>query len=495
MIKCRTQDYLTNKEKLLKEIKTKCNIINDVLAKTEYVLLCKDDNLVKLGAYIDRKTEEFFFPACKEWTNHIKMVCQYKICVYEKDHFTPVREENLMEESDFCDYYVLISRKDAKNEFFLDLYHKNENIFSIKTVDSWFKCGIDLKIIYTTQKDNIFTYWIYKNMEHIPLLDSYSRWFSKSGYFEKNKKFPNIIQGNFVEMIFHYINCKIFYVAEYFAKTKGDYFSLLPKQFEDDDTCNYIVKFRKDKYEDIAFMNYCLESEIGGYAVYGFPVKEIEKGCLRTKSENSLYIEFDMIYESIKYEIQCRDVLKHIYKVLDMKENLFCLPDLPYFEKTAAQSASVLMYLQQNDKNIKRDDYSIYKKKYNLIYDKLVKSGIVQVKWKSEYELYKLVKRKYKDAIYQYRDKWIGMQSLDIYIPSLKVGIEYQGKQHYMPISLFGGEEEFEHRKILDENKKRICEENGVSLIEWKYDEKISSVLLEKKIKWEIYCKSERFSI
>lgn len=111
----------------------------------------------------------------------------------------------------------------------------------------------------------------------------------------------------------------------------------------------------------------------------------------------------------------------------------------------------------------------------------MVASGIVQVKWKFEYELYKMVKRNYPDAIYQYRAKWLRIQSLDIYIPSLRIGIEYQGIQHYKAVSLFGGEEGLFHRKQLDEIKRKLCLDNNVKLIYWRYDEKISRVLLKRK--------------
>lgn len=475
-------EYRENKSRLIKEIRKKCSSINDVVANTEYVLLHKENGEVKLGAYVNNKEKQFFFPAFKEWQFDVKGVHKFRICVNENGHFIPVREENIMEETDFTDFYVLISRKDG-DKCFIELYHKNEIAFSVKTADTWFKCGIDLKIIYTTEKDGIFTYWVYREGKHNELSDSKDRWFSQTGYFEENKRLPNIIDGDFVELFFHYVNCKRFYIAEYFARNNGDYFSLIPKQFEDDDTCNYVVKFQKNRYEDIAFMNYCVQSEIGGYSVYGFPVHELKNGCIRTKNGDSLYIELSLIWESIEYELQRREILKHIYQMMNIEEDLSYVPKLQYSDRTPAQSTAVLEYLREKYKLLDREDYQAYKEKYNAIYDKLVQSGIVQVKWKSEYELYKTVKRKYPDAIYQHRDRWLGMQSLDIYIPSLKIGLEYQGEQHYRPISLFGGEEQFEHRKILDETKKSLCKENGVRLIEWKYDENISVVLLGKKIK------------
>lgn len=482
MVKNGFWEYKERKNEWLKEIHKKCRTLTESLACTEYVLMCKENDEVKIGAYVQYEEKEFYFPACKQWELKIKGVRRFRVYTLDGRCFCPFREENLLEEKDLDDYYVLISREE-KGKLFLELYHRSNCMFSINTVDPWIKCGKDLKIIYTTEKEGLFTHWVYREGEHIALLESTDRWFSKTGDFEEHYKLPDIIDGDFVVLFFHYVNCKRFYIAEHFARENADYFSLLPKQFEDDDSCNYIVKFKKDRYEDISFMNYCVQSEIGGYLVYGFPIQDLKNGCVRTKNEDSLYIELSLIWESIEYELQIREVLKHIYQMMNIEEDLSSVPKLQYFDKTPSQSTAVLEYLKENNQLSDRVDYPAYKEKYNAIYDELVKAGVVQIKWKSEYELYKTVKRKYPDAIYQYRDIWLGMQSLDIFIPSLKIAIEYQGEQHYKPVNLFGGEEGFEYRKKLDEIKKRLCKENGVFLIEWRYDETINAVLLAKKIK------------
>ena len=104
------------------------------------------------------------------------------------------------------------------------------------------------------------------------------------------------------------------------------------------------------------------------------------------------------------------------------------------------------------------------------IYNEIVANGESSLKWKTEQQLYAIIKNQYNDAIFQYKVEWLGKQSLDIYIPSLKLAIEYQGKQHYEPIEIFGGKEGFENTKIRDRNKKSLCKKNGIKLLEWKYD-------------------------
>ena len=100
----------------------------------------------------------------------------------------------------------------------------------------------------------------------------------------------------------------------------------------------------------------------------------------------------------------------------------------------------------------------------------LTAAGIIRPKWKHELSLFREIRRLYPDTLYQYRPEWLGKQSLDLFIPSIKVGIEYQGIQHFSPVAFFGGEEALLQRKELDRQKKSLCEENGIRLIEWSYD-------------------------
>ena len=53
----------------------------------------------------------------------------------------------------------------------------------------------------------------------------------------------------------------------------------------------------------------------------------------------------------------------------------------------------------------------------------------------------------------------------DFYLPDFNIAIEYQGEQHYEPVSIFGGEEGFKRQQRSDALKKTLCEENDVKLI------------------------------
>ena len=119
------------------------------------------------------------------------------------------------------------------------------------------------------------------------------------------------------------------------------------------------------------------------------------------------------------------------------------------------------------------DNQGKYEKEYRKVILNLMEQGVVKSRWKNEYALYLLVKSYFPSAIYQYRADWLEKQSLDIYVPEYKLGIEYQGSQHYEAVSLFNGESGLIETQKRDNVKKEKCKLNGITLIEWIYTEKV----------------------
>ena len=74
---------------------------------------------------------------------------------------------------------------------------------------------------------------------------------------------------------------------------------------------------------------------------------------------------------------------------------------------------------------------------------------------------------------------WLGRQHLDIWIPELKIGIEYQGTQHDKPVEFFGGQKAFDENLKRDARKRQLCKENGVKLIEVREVYDLDSLLTE----------------
>ena len=107
-------------------------------------------------------------------------------------------------------------------------------------------------------------------------------------------------------------------------------------------------------------------------------------------------------------------------------------------------------------------------------------------KWLDETFLFKicesLLSPKY-EIFHHYRGKELEGLELDIWIPDIKVGIEYQGEQHYKVVKHWGGEKGLLERKLQDKKKKEICKKLGYRLIEFKFSEKLTTEIVEKKIK------------
>lgn len=113
---------------------------------------------------------------------------------------------------------------------------------------------------------------------------------------------------------------------------------------------------------------------------------------------------------------------------------------------------------------------------------------IPENKWKSEQLVYELTKQLYPKytVYYQYRPEYLkvgnSQLSYDVFISKKRVAIEYQGKQHFEPVEIFGGEEAFEKQKKRDELKRELSAQNDIKLVYINYWESITPELLKEKI-------------
>ena len=57
----------------------------------------------------------------------------------------------------------------------------------------------------------------------------------------------------------------------------------------------------------------------------------------------------------------------------------------------------------------------------------------------------------------------------DFFLPQQNIVIEFDGVQHFEPVKLFGGEENFEYVKIKDELKNNFCKQNNIKIIRIAY--------------------------
>lgn len=86
------------------------------------------------------------------------------------------------------------------------------------------------------------------------------------------------------------------------------------------------------------------------------------------------------------------------------------------------------------------------------------------------------------DVIKHGKPKWLGRQHFDIWVPTHNLAIEYHGKQHFEPVSFFGGKESFEKNIERDERKRGLSEKNRVILVEISYNDDLSEESIIKKL-------------
>lgn len=95
-----------------------------------------------------------------------------------------------------------------------------------------------------------------------------------------------------------------------------------------------------------------------------------------------------------------------------------------------------------------------------------------------------LTHKMFPDSIRQYNPNWLGKYILDIYVPSLRLAIEYHGEQHYRPIDIFGGVDKFKKQQDRDTFVRNRCKEFNVILLEWHYETPVT-----EKNAFELYSK------
>lgn len=111
-------------------------------------------------------------------------------------------------------------------------------------------------------------------------------------------------------------------------------------------------------------------------------------------------------------------------------------------------------------------------------------TNLIGEKWTSETILFNIVSSIYPnlEIIRHWRPRILNFLELDIYIPKLKLGIEYQGIQHYKPVKHWGGDDALVKRKENDKIKNNLCLQNDIYLIYFDYNEELSFDFVKSRI-------------
>ncbi|WP_035764985.1 hypothetical protein [Butyrivibrio sp. NC2002] len=249
--------------------------------------------------------------------------------------------------------------------------------------------------------------------------------------------------------------------------------------FPDEEKVHYLAVFDKTDMDRILLMYHLLytsssEEIYGGYSLYDYPFPWYHNHLWDGETVfRSPYLPDKLAkYQgNIPYY---HNPAKTVYVRRNIKHMLECgyfSTELEFFLALTRDIMPIFQWwytdiLLYEEKDGFKTDWRL---KRTQIRTDLTDKGIIKPKWKHELSLFREIRKKFPDTLYQYRPDWLKRQSLDIYIPSIKTGIEYQGIQHYQPVDFFGGEEALLQRQELDKTKKYLCDANDVRLIEWPY--------------------------
>lgn len=274
------------------------------------------------------------------------------------------------------------------------------------------------------------------------------------------------------------------FVSQFFVISevckRAESFKPIKCLFPDEEKVHYLAVFDKENMDDVLLMYHLLytsssQDVFGGYSLYDYPLPWYQSHLrqdgyvLRSPYLPDKIAKFQGNIPYYHNPAKTVYVRRNIEHILDCG---YFSSELEFFLSLTRDIMPLFQWLYEDIAMYEEKDG--FKTNWRLertkIRTDLTAAGIIKPKWKHELSLFREIRRLYPDTLYQYRPEWLGKQSLDLFIPSIKVGIEYQGIQHFAPVSFFGGEEALLQRKELDKQKKSLCEENGIRLIEWSYD-------------------------
>ena len=273
------------------------------------------------------------------------------------------------------------------------------------------------------------------------------------------------------------------FVSQFFVITEvcrqAEVFRPVNSLFPDEEKVHYLAVFDKENMDTVLLMYHLLytntsQEVFGGYSLYDYSLSWYQTHLwqdgvvLRSPYLPDRLAKFQgnlPFHHNPVKTVHVRRNIEHILECGYFKSELDFFLSLtrvimPFFQWWYTDLA---LY---EEKDGLRANWRLARTK---IRTKLTAEGVIKPKWKHELSLFHAVRGLYPDTLYQYRPDWLGRQSLDLYIPSLRTAIEYQGIQHYLPVDFFGGEEALSQRRDLDRVKKELCEANSVQLIEWPY--------------------------
>lgn len=508
----RTQDRSHNQQKeLLKRTLDKNEITTKDCSTLPNGKICyiKEGQVIIEGIKSDSNTlGEFELTFAEGESIKLNNVKEVKISMIPADDFPcqPWPGKYLFEHKDLYDVVFYIIQVERKNNCItssniiniymgptlIDRFH-----IAYPFIERSKECGRFTYVSQDLTDNKLYIHWLYNYAEHLQLGKN-SKTFLDGSSVTANRRGYDILPNDIiyhsgdseVKIVFFRNRSKACEILLEFCRQNA-VVNRLPNVFPDDDTENYLVCFSSNQVDDIFFVCKCLsnvilprsdglvESSFAGYAIYNIPIQEYYTILMGDDLLTSPFWKLTNDDYINKY-----NMLEDIYSQSKMSFSLKHFPrDMPFLNVTSSGMMFMLNRFLLSHMGAIEISHEGAKRKYEAIYKQLLDSKQIGSKWISEIKLYTTINKLYPDAVFQYHPKWLGRQSLDVYIPSINIGFEYQGIQHYQPIDYFGGEEAFKKRIELDEKKKRLCMENNVKLIEITYKDTISIKTIKDKMK------------
>ncbi len=260
---------------------------------------------------------------------------------------------------------------------------------------------------------------------------------------------------------------------------RADSFNPVSNLFPDEEKTHFLAVFDKRNMDDILLMYHLLytntsQEVFGGYSLYDYPLTWYQSHLWQDR----VVLRSPYLPDRIARYQGNIPFHHNPAKTVYVRRNIAHMLECGYFsselEIFLCLTRVIMPFFQwwytdislYEERDGFRTDWRLERTK---IRTRLTADGVIRPKWRHELTLFNAVRKLYPDTLYQYRPEWLGRQSLDIYIPSLRTAIEYQGIQHYHPVGFFGGEEALAQRQELDRRKRQLCGENGVRMVEWPY--------------------------
>lgn len=319
---------------------------------------------------------------------------------------------------------------------------------------------------------------------------------AKKLYHEQFGSFISIKpKTDLYRLYFHKSISKKYYLALELAQAAKEHI-LMDSIWENDDSENHDVEYSENQIRDLALMNQNISSAIGtgsiaSYQIFGINIELLMQSCETFIGTVSAYCSPVTLYTNYigtirqdpsftKYVENVRDrlmVLLQCDTYQELQLHLLNKISRPMWSEVSRSHDKINDYLKETNQN-----YTDFKKDLRVTEELMILENRLPTRWKSEQELFKLIKQKFPTATMHASPEWLQPQHFDVYVKEEGLAFEYQGVQHFKSVEHFGGVEAFARRLILDENKKKKCKQNQVMLIEWMFNEPLTKDVLKQKL-------------